>query len=229
MRLLQEAWTMGVRCFWRASLFPWSRSPSGVARTGMGGVLGETPPAGSLATIPLTWPTLPPPFTPRAFKLALGRLRKLDQAIARSRNVHGRTDPSNRRERLYTRRRRLHARIASMDSCQAALPQPERRVRPSAPGGLGPGRSRLPETVGEPGVIEQAQDCVPRPTGLAHSPAGVSPPGTCCRSTGGFRPPGRPGSTGPSVVADLVVGGSDSGSALWDISGESGTGSPPGV
>ena len=29
MRLLQEAWTMGVRCFWPASLFPWSRSPSG--------------------------------------------------------------------------------------------------------------------------------------------------------------------------------------------------------
>lgn len=40
---------------------------------------------------------------------------------------------------------------------------------------------------------------------------------------------GRLSSTVPSVVADLVVGGSDSGSALWDISGESGTGSPPGV
>ncbi len=80
----------------------------------MGGVLGETPPAGSLATIPLPWPTLPPPFTPRAFKLALGRLRRLDQAIARSRRPHGRTDPSNRRERLYTRRRRLHARIVNV-------------------------------------------------------------------------------------------------------------------
>ena len=29
-------------------------------------------------------------------------------------DVHGRTDPSNRRERLYTRRRRLHARIVNV-------------------------------------------------------------------------------------------------------------------
>ena len=42
------------------------------------------------------------------------QLRRLDKAIARSRNVHGRNDHSNRRERLYTRRRNLHARIVNV-------------------------------------------------------------------------------------------------------------------
>ena len=55
---------------------------------------------------------------PRALSPALRRLRRLDKAIARSRNVqnvHGRTEysnhTSNRREQLYARRRMLHARI----------------------------------------------------------------------------------------------------------------------
>ena len=42
------------------------------------------------------------------------RLRKVDKAIARSRNVHGKTQHSNRREGLYAKRRRLHARIVNV-------------------------------------------------------------------------------------------------------------------
>ena len=48
---------------------------------------------------------------PRALRPALKLLRRMDKAIARSRNNHGRAEPSNRRERLLGRRRRLHARI----------------------------------------------------------------------------------------------------------------------
>ncbi len=51
---------------------------------------------------------------PRALSGALKRLRRADQAIARSRNVHGRSNHSNRRERLYARRRRLHARVVNV-------------------------------------------------------------------------------------------------------------------
>ena len=51
---------------------------------------------------------------PRTLAPALKRLRRLDQAIARSRKVHGRTGPSKRRERLYSRRRRVHARICNV-------------------------------------------------------------------------------------------------------------------
>ena len=40
--------------------------------------------------------------------------RRLDKAIARSRNVHGKSNQSNRRERLYAKRRRLHARIVNV-------------------------------------------------------------------------------------------------------------------
>ena len=47
---------------------------------------------------------------PRALAGTLKRLRRVDQAIARSRKAHGRNNHSNRRERLYARRRRLHAR-----------------------------------------------------------------------------------------------------------------------
>ena len=53
---------------------------------------------------------------PKALGPALKHLRKLDKAIARSGNVHGRTQHSNRRERLYAKRRRLHARIANVRS-----------------------------------------------------------------------------------------------------------------
>ena len=51
---------------------------------------------------------------PRALVPALKRLRRVDKAIARSRNAHGRSNHSNRRERLYARRRRLHARVVNV-------------------------------------------------------------------------------------------------------------------
>ena len=51
---------------------------------------------------------------PRTLAPALKRLKRLDQAIARSRKVHGRAEPSKRRERLYSRRRRVHARICNV-------------------------------------------------------------------------------------------------------------------
>ena len=51
---------------------------------------------------------------PKALATGLKRLRRLDKAIARSRNVHDRSSHSNRRERLYARRRRLHARVVNV-------------------------------------------------------------------------------------------------------------------
>ena len=51
---------------------------------------------------------------PKALASGIKRLRQLDKAIARSRNVHGRSNHSNRRERLYARRRNLHARIVNV-------------------------------------------------------------------------------------------------------------------
>ena len=51
---------------------------------------------------------------PKALVPALRRLRRVDKAIARSRNVHGKSIHSNRRERLYARRRRLHARVVNV-------------------------------------------------------------------------------------------------------------------
>ncbi len=45
---------------------------------------------------------------------ALARLRRVDRAIASSRNFHGIREPSKRRERLYTVRRRLHARVVNI-------------------------------------------------------------------------------------------------------------------
>ena len=51
---------------------------------------------------------------PKALDTGLKRLRRLDKAIARSRNVHGRSSHSNRRERLYAGRRRLHARVVNV-------------------------------------------------------------------------------------------------------------------
>ena len=53
---------------------------------------------------------------PKALGPALRRLRTLDKAIARSRNVHGRNNHSNRRERLLCRRRQLHARVVNIRS-----------------------------------------------------------------------------------------------------------------
>ena len=51
---------------------------------------------------------------PRALSGALKRLRSVDWAIARSRKVHGSRNFSNRRERLYTRRRKLHASVVNV-------------------------------------------------------------------------------------------------------------------
>ena len=47
---------------------------------------------------------------------ALSRLRRVDKAIARSRDVHGKSSHSNRRERLQARRRQLHARAVNVRS-----------------------------------------------------------------------------------------------------------------
>ena len=51
---------------------------------------------------------------PKALSVGLKRLRRLDKAIARSRNVHGKSSPSNRRERLYAKRRNVHARVVNV-------------------------------------------------------------------------------------------------------------------
>ena len=53
---------------------------------------------------------------PKALNAAIRRLRQVDKALARSRNVHGKTNHSNRRERLLTKRRRIHARIVQVRS-----------------------------------------------------------------------------------------------------------------
>jgi len=48
---------------------------------------------------------------PHPLKVALGRLRRLNRRIARSRRIHGEKRSSNRREKLYEQRRRLYARV----------------------------------------------------------------------------------------------------------------------
>ena len=51
---------------------------------------------------------------PKALQSETGRLRRVDKAIARSRTAHGRSNHSNRRERLYAKRRMVHARIVQV-------------------------------------------------------------------------------------------------------------------
>ena len=51
---------------------------------------------------------------PKALKGAIAKLCRLDKAIARSRSVHGKSNHSNRRERLYARRRAVHARVVNV-------------------------------------------------------------------------------------------------------------------
>ena len=51
---------------------------------------------------------------PLPLKNALPELRRVDKAIARSRNIHGRNKFSRRRSRLYHKRRLLHERIANI-------------------------------------------------------------------------------------------------------------------
>ena len=53
---------------------------------------------------------------PKALKAALRRLCRVGKAIARSRTVHGRSNHSNRRERLYDKRWRIDARIVNVRS-----------------------------------------------------------------------------------------------------------------
>ena len=53
---------------------------------------------------------------PKAVSGALKQLQLVDKAIARSRKVHGKSSHSNRRERLYARRRQLHARVVNVRS-----------------------------------------------------------------------------------------------------------------
>ena len=53
-------------------------------------------------------------LNPGALAASLKRLRRLDKVIARSRKVHGRNNHSQHRERLYARRRKLHARIVNV-------------------------------------------------------------------------------------------------------------------
>ena len=50
---------------------------------------------------------------PKALASGTMGLRRLDQAIARIRNIHGKSNLSNRRERLYAGRRTLQARIVN--------------------------------------------------------------------------------------------------------------------
>lgn len=51
---------------------------------------------------------------PRALATGLKRLGRLDKAIARSRKVHGRSNHSTRKERLYASRQKLKARIVNV-------------------------------------------------------------------------------------------------------------------
>lgn len=48
---------------------------------------------------------------PKLLNARIKRLRGVDKALARSRNVHGRTNQSNRRDRMLARRRKIHAKV----------------------------------------------------------------------------------------------------------------------
>ncbi|MYE54545.1 MAG: transposase [Chloroflexi bacterium] len=53
---------------------------------------------------------------PKALSSALAVLRRVDKVIACSKDTQGHNRQSNRREKLYGRRRRLHARVAATGS-----------------------------------------------------------------------------------------------------------------
>ena len=55
---------------------------------------------------------------PKPLAVASKRLRQVDKVLARSRDVHGRINHSNRRSRLYVRRRRLHTRVVNIRNDQ---------------------------------------------------------------------------------------------------------------
>ena len=50
---------------------------------------------------------------PKALRGALRRLRRVDKAVARSMNGHGRSNHCYRQDRLYAKRRKVHARIVN--------------------------------------------------------------------------------------------------------------------
>ena len=52
-------------------------------------------------------------INPRPLQTSQDALRVLDRAIARSKNVHGKNQRSRRRNRLYTKRLKLHVKIAN--------------------------------------------------------------------------------------------------------------------
>ena len=51
---------------------------------------------------------------PKPLDAALRKLRRLDKAIDRSRNTHGKNQSSKRRERMYAQRRKLYARVSNI-------------------------------------------------------------------------------------------------------------------
>ena len=51
---------------------------------------------------------------PKPLQVALAELRRVNKAIARSRQVHGRNKPSNRRNALYAERQRLYAKVSNI-------------------------------------------------------------------------------------------------------------------
>ncbi len=53
---------------------------------------------------------------PKPLQAALAELRRVNQAIARSRKVHGKNKPSNRRNALYAERQRLYAKVSHIRS-----------------------------------------------------------------------------------------------------------------
>ena len=84
---------------------------------------------------------------PRPLKQALGKLRRVNRRLARSRRIHGEKRSSRRREKLYEERRRLyarvnHLRVDSMHKATTAIAKRSRLVCVESPEVLGWMRSR---------------------------------------------------------------------------------------
>ena len=62
---------------------------------------------------------------PKALNAASRRLRQADKAIATSSNVHSKSNHSNRRERLYEKRRKVHARIVQSETTTTTRRRPQ--------------------------------------------------------------------------------------------------------
>ena len=67
----------------------------------------------------------------RPLRAALGKLRRINRRIARSRKSHGKARHSNRRERMYDERRRLYAKVSHlrMDAAHKATTAIAKRSR----------------------------------------------------------------------------------------------------